>query len=77
MRDNIWHSFIKDPVGLGTYNDAGLVDRVMWSTDYPHPASFFPDSLQVFRDDLASLPAEDKKKIVHDNAAKLYGFDAI
>jgi predicted TIM-barrel fold metal-dependent hydrolase len=77
MRDNIWHSFIKDPVGLGTYNDAGLVDRVMWSTDYPHPASFFPDSLQVFRDDLASLPAEDKKKIVHDNAAKLYGFDTI
>jgi predicted TIM-barrel fold metal-dependent hydrolase len=77
MRDNIWHSFIKDPVGLGTYNDAGLVDRVMWSTDYPHPASFFPDSLQVFRDDLSGLPADDKKKIVHDNAAKLYGFDTI
>lgn len=77
MRDNIWHSFIKDPVGLGSYNDAGLVDRVMWSTDYPHPASFFPNSLQVFRDDLSGLPVDDKKKIVHDNAAKLFGFDKI
>jgi predicted TIM-barrel fold metal-dependent hydrolase len=77
MRENIWHSFIKDPVGLGTYNGAGLVDRVMWSTDYPHPASFFPDSLQVFKDDLSELPESDKRKIVHDNAAKLYEFDAI
>lgn len=74
MRHNVWHSFIKDPVGLRTYSTAGLVDRVMWSTDYPHPASFFPDSLQVFHDDFANLPSGDKKKIVHDNAVTLYGF---
>jgi len=77
MKDNIWHSFIKDPVGLHSYAEAGLVERVMWSTDYPHPASFFPNSLQVFEDDLKDLPAYEKRKIVHDVAADLYGFDEI
>jgi len=77
MRHNIWHSFIKDPVGLKSYQGWGFTDRIMWSTDYPHPASFFPDSLQVFHEDLADLPEDDKRKMVHDNAAKLYGFDTI
>lgn len=77
LRSNVWHSFIKDPVGVANYAAAGLVERVMWSTDYPHPASFFPNSLRVFEEDLKALAPYEKKKIVHDVAADLYGFDDI
>jgi uncharacterized protein len=77
LRRNVWLSFIKDPLGLRNYRDGNLADRVMWSTDYPHPAAFFPDSLQVFKEDFVGVPEEDKKKIVHDNAAKLFGFEGI
>jgi predicted TIM-barrel fold metal-dependent hydrolase len=47
----------------------------MWSTDYPHPASFFPHSQEILRHDFIDVPAADKRKIVYDNAAQLYGFD--
>lgn len=77
FRRNVWISFIKDQMGLKVYKEAGLIDRIMWSTDYPHPASFFPDLLKVFREDFADVPEADKKKICHDNAAAFYGFEGI
>jgi predicted TIM-barrel fold metal-dependent hydrolase len=49
----------------------------MWSTDYPHPSSFFPHSIQVFHEDFVGVPEADKKKMVHDNVAKLFGFTGI
>lgn len=74
LRRNVWISFIKDKLGLQTYQHGDLVDKVVWSTDYPHPSSFFPDSIPVFHEDFDGVPEADKKKIVHDNVAKLYGF---
>jgi predicted TIM-barrel fold metal-dependent hydrolase len=75
FRRQVWATFIKDPLGLQTYKYADCVDRIMWSTDYPHPASFFPHSQDVLRQDFAGVPAEDKDKIVYQNCAKLYGFN--
>lgn len=74
IRRNVWMSFITDPIGLKLYPLGNLADRVMWSTDYPHPACFFPNSLEVFKRDFAGVPEADKKKIVHDNVAALFGF---
>jgi predicted TIM-barrel fold metal-dependent hydrolase len=46
----------------------------MWSTDYPHQASTFPRTQEVLERDFQGLPEDDKRKIVRDNAARLYGF---
>jgi predicted TIM-barrel fold metal-dependent hydrolase len=54
-----------------------MVDRIMWSTDYPHPACFFPNSLEVFKRDFQGVPEADKRKIVHDNVADLFGFKGL
>jgi len=75
FRRQVWATFIKDPLGLQTYRYGAPVDRIMWSTDYPHPASFFPHSQEILLADFADVPAADKHKIVYDNAAGLYGFD--
>jgi predicted TIM-barrel fold metal-dependent hydrolase len=71
----VWASFIKDPVGLKIYRVADYADRAMWSTDYPHPACFFPHSQDILETDFQGVPEEDVKKIVHDNVAQLFHFD--
>jgi predicted TIM-barrel fold metal-dependent hydrolase len=71
----VWATFIKDPLGVQTYRYGAPVNRIMWSTDYPHPASFFPHSQQILQQDFVDVPEDDKHKIVYENAAELYGFD--
>ena len=52
------------------------VDKLMWSSDYPHQASTWPHSQEVVARDFKDASAEDKFKITRGNAARLYGFDA-
>ena len=48
-------------------------DRLVFSTDFPHGDSRFPDSVDYF----LKLPIsdEDKRKILWDNCANYYGLD--
>jgi predicted TIM-barrel fold metal-dependent hydrolase len=54
-------------------------DHVMFETDFPHPTGLTPGPASAawaprehLRVALAGLPDEDVRKVVHDNAAKLY-----
>lgn len=70
----VYATFINDLLGLELYQKADAADNYMWSTDYPHQASTFPHTQEVFAKTFQSIPAEDTRKMVRDNAAKLYGF---
>ena len=48
-------------------------DRVMWASDYPHPASTWPNSQAVIERQTAHLSPETKRKILSENARQLYG----
>jgi len=48
------------------------VDNVMFETDYPHPACLHPAPLDYCADALASLDLASQRKIMGENAAKLY-----
>jgi predicted TIM-barrel fold metal-dependent hydrolase len=74
LKQNIWCTFIDDPVGLELYRRIGA-DNIMWSNDYPHQASTWPHSLEVIERDFVGVDEADKVKICRDNVAKLYGFD--
>jgi predicted TIM-barrel fold metal-dependent hydrolase len=74
FRRQCYATFIDDPLGVKTYHHVGSADNFMWSTDYPHQASTFPNSREFVKKTFAGVPEEDKRKIVCDNAAKLYGF---
>jgi uncharacterized protein len=45
----------------------------MWGSDYPHPDSTWPFSKATIDKDTTHLSPEMKKKVIHDNAAALYG----
>ncbi len=47
-------------------------DRIMWGSDFPHPDCLWPDSHRVLGENLAGFSESTRRKIVHDNVAKLY-----
>jgi len=66
-------TYQSDPVGVKLIEELGE-DNIMWGSDFPHPDGIWPDSQEYIEKELGHLPAATKKKIVCDNAAKLYRF---
>jgi predicted TIM-barrel fold metal-dependent hydrolase len=65
-------TFVDDPRGLGHRHELG-VDRIMWSTDFPHPATSWPNSHAVVETNFTGIPDDERDLIVAGNAARLYG----
>jgi len=47
--------------------------HLLWASDYPHPDGVWPNSLSAVERQMASLGPELRRKLTHDNAARLYG----
>jgi predicted TIM-barrel fold metal-dependent hydrolase len=54
--------------------DYGLGDNLVGSTDYPHHDSLFPKAIDTFLG-LKGMDDAAKRKIMWDNAARLFGLD--
>jgi predicted TIM-barrel fold metal-dependent hydrolase len=67
-------TFIDDSFGVASRHWIG-VDNVMWSSDYPHTASTWPHSRDIIARHFKDVSEVEKRKIVRENAAQLYGFD--
>ena len=72
-----WHrqcyaTYQTDPVGIKLLDDLGE-DNVMWGNDYPHPDGVWPDSQEFIQRELGQLTEARRRKVICDNAAKLYG----
>jgi predicted TIM-barrel fold metal-dependent hydrolase len=50
------------------------VENLMWGSDYPHDEGTFPHSREVIERTFEGIPEDEKRKMVGENAAKLYGF---
>ena len=68
-----WATYQTDPVGLKLTEELGA-DKIMWGSDFPHPDGIWPDSREYIARETAHLPADVRRKIVCDNAARLYNF---
>jgi predicted TIM-barrel fold metal-dependent hydrolase len=66
-------TYQSDPVGVKLLEELGE-DNIMWGSDFPHPDGIWPDSQEYIQKELGHLPEATRKKIVCDNAAKLYRF---
>lgn len=55
--------------------DAVGEDRVLWGNDYPHFEGTFPHNLESLRLTFADVPDARRRKLLGENAAKLYNFD--
>jgi predicted TIM-barrel fold metal-dependent hydrolase len=74
IKRQVYATFINEPVfldGLQRYAS----DNAMWSSDYPHTAALWPRSQQFIKETFSGLAEEDRRKIVHDTAARVYRID--
>jgi uncharacterized protein len=72
-RRQCWATYQTDPVGLKLLDELG-VDKVMWGSDFPHPDGVWPDSKEYIEREMGHLSPDVRRKIVCENAARLYGF---
>ena len=72
----VYATFFNDAVGGRLLSWWGA-DNCMWSSDYPHGNSTWPDSRQIVARDMGNLPVDVRAKLVRDNVSKLYGLESI
>ena len=48
------------------------VENIMWSSDYPHPISSFPNSRSVAAESVAALPEREGELITSGNAKRVW-----
>jgi predicted TIM-barrel fold metal-dependent hydrolase len=70
--NHMYSSFMVDPLGLEMVDRIG-VDRVMWSSDYPHNESTFGYSEQSMAAVVHAVGAEDATRIVNRNVLDFLG----
>ncbi|MBM2802394.1 MAG: putative TIM-barrel fold metal-dependent hydrolase, partial [Deltaproteobacteria bacterium] len=74
FRRQLYATFIDDGFGIAHRRDIG-VENILWSSDFPHSATFWPKSREKIAADFQNVGDADKQKILCANTAKLYGFD--
>jgi predicted TIM-barrel fold metal-dependent hydrolase len=67
----VFPTFFNDATG-GYLLARWYVDNCMWSNDYPHGSSTWPNSRDVIRRDLGHLSRDEQIKLVRGNVARLY-----
>jgi uncharacterized protein len=51
------------------------VENIMWSTDFPHPATRWPNSQEFVARNFDGVPEEETELMVCGNAARVYGIE--
>ncbi|MQF70131.1 amidohydrolase [SAR202 cluster bacterium AD-804-J14_MRT_500m] len=69
---NIYASFQEDGLGIKDRDIIGI-DNLMWGSDYPHTESTYPRSVETVTRILDGIPEDEKRKILRDNAVRVYG----
>jgi predicted TIM-barrel fold metal-dependent hydrolase len=69
---NIYASFISDPIGVELRNHPGG-KNIMWSSDYPHSETTFPNSHEVIADNFKGVSDADRHWIIAGCAEKFFG----
>lgn len=70
----VFSTFINEHVSPETLQ-AYALSNAMWASDYPHTSSTWPNSQNHIQSSFGSLAEADRRKLVHDNVARVYGID--
>jgi len=75
LREHAQWGFFDDPIGIQLRHMVG-VDKIMWSTDFPHIVTHWPKSLHLVEEQFAGVPEDEKSKLLAGNAVKFFHLDA-
>jgi uncharacterized protein len=69
------YGFMTDTFGIDNRHRIG-VERMLWSSDYPHISADWPMSWRTIQAAFSGVPSAERDLILAGNAARLYGFGA-
>ena len=75
---NVFTTGLDDHVGYALIKAGSprLADMTMFSNDYPHSVTLWPESRRHIAELTDGMDARDKRKVLAGNAARVYGFEA-
>jgi len=73
IEEHFYYTYITDHFALRNRHAIG-VERLMWSTDFPHGGSDWPNSVRTIHADFADVPGRERDLILAGNAHRLYRF---
>lgn len=71
MYVNFWF----EEEGIKLREEIGI-DNIMWEADFPHVASYYPDSWGSIERVLNGVPADERRKLLYENALRVYQIKA-
>ena len=72
FQQNIYATTWFEHRNLATLIESVGEDNIMFETDFPHPTCLYPDPLKTAEHNLQDLSPAVQRKILGENAAKLY-----
>jgi uncharacterized protein len=72
FRRNVFLTFIDEPEALRQAHERLGVENIMWSSDYPHPVSSWPNSRAVVDEMFRDADPMDRQLVVSGNAARVW-----
>ncbi len=66
-----FYSYITDTFAIDNRYAVGL-ENMLWSSDYPHVGSDWPNSWRTIEASFSGVPRSEKELILHGNAQSLY-----
>jgi uncharacterized protein len=72
FKRQIWATFQEDYAAMSLIPFFGE-GHLLWASDYPHPDSVWPNSRAAVERQMKDLSPDMRRKLTHDNAARLYG----
>jgi predicted TIM-barrel fold metal-dependent hydrolase len=75
LKEHAHWGFFDDPIGVQLRHYVG-VDRIMWSTDFPHIVTRWPNSLQVMEEQMIGVPEDEKHQMLAGNAVKFFHLES-
>lgn len=71
LRERCYWGFLHDPIAVKRRESVG-VDKLIWSTDFAHAASEWPNSIAVMEEDFEGVPEDEKYAMLAGNVADFF-----
>jgi uncharacterized protein len=75
IRRQMFANFWFEEEGIKLRDEIG-VSNIMWESDFPHVPCYYPNSWQAVERVLMGVQAEDRRRVLYENALQVYGIKA-
>jgi predicted TIM-barrel fold metal-dependent hydrolase len=72
FKRNVSLTFIDEPNVIRYAHERLGIENIMWSSDYPHPVSSWPNSQATAAKLFADVPEHERELVLNGNAARIW-----